>query len=260
MELQKKYIQIAKEFAKMYKEDLNVIGITLGGGVARGTGDIYSEIDLNFYVTNQKNKDLPPEKDILINGVWFDFHIRNFDEESKKEWSMDYKWDSKNSIIIFDRDGSLKELISKNIILTADDIKKLYTEYIIRLKWSVLLAEVFDKRGDLRNAHIMINESVDAFANYYFIKNKEFVPYFKWKYFYFQRLKIPSNEVKNKLLNLLLIKDYSKKELLNRIKEIRKVISKEFGKEYFTHHMQDIAKINEFIPSLKNGINYKRLW
>lgn len=260
MNLQKKYIQIAKEFAKIYKEDSNIIEITLSGGIARGTGDIYSEIDLNFYVKNQKDKNLPPEKDILINGVWFDFHIRNFEDESKKEWNMDYKWDSKNSIIIFDMDGSLKELISKNILLTAHHIKKLYAEYITRIKWSVLLAEIFDKRGDLRNAHIMINESVDAFVNYYFIKNKQFVPYFKWKYFYFQRLKIPSGNIKNNLLNLILIKNYSKNELLDRIKKIRKVISKEFGKKYFTHIMQDTAKLNEFIPSLKNGINYKRPW
>lgn len=260
MNLQKRYLEIAKEFAKRYYDDVNIIGITLSGGIARGTGDMYSEIDLNFYVKNQKNKNLPPEKDILVNGVWFDFHIRNFDNEVKKEWSMVDKWDTKNSLIIFDRDGSLKKLIAQRIVLTTENINKLYTEYITRIKWSVLLAEIFDKRGDLKNAHIMINESIDAFVNYYFIKNKQFVPYFKWRYFYFQRLRIPSDDIKDKLFNLILIKNYSRKELLKRIEKTKEIISDEFGNKYFKHLMQDITKLNEFIPSLKNGINYKRPW
>ncbi|MEK6792954.1 MAG: hypothetical protein AABX95_03990 [Nanoarchaeota archaeon] len=260
MDLQKRYLEIAKEFAKRYYNDINVVGITLSGGIARETGDVYSEIDLNFYVKDREDKNLPPEKDILVNGVWFDFHIRDFDNEVKKEWSMVDKWDTKNSLIIFDRDGSLKKLIAQKTIFATIDIKKLYIEYIIRTKWSVQLAEIFDKRRDLKNAHIMINESVDAFVDYYFLKNKQFIPHFKWKYYYFQKLKIPSNNIKNKLLDLLLVKDYSRKELLKRVEKMKEIISKEFRNKYFKHLMQDITKLNEFIPSLKNGINYKRPW
>ncbi|MBS3084019.1 hypothetical protein J4423_04405 [Candidatus Pacearchaeota archaeon] len=261
MEIQERYIEIAKEFAKRYQNDSNIIGITLSGGIARGTGDIYSEIDINFYVKDIKDKNLPPERDILVNGVWFDFKIRSFDNEVKKEWSMVDKWDTKNSLILFDRNGSLKDLIAIKTTLSPREIGKLCEEYTNKLKWSVLLAEVFDKRKDLKNAHFMINESVDAFVSYYFIKNNQFVPYFKWKYYYFQKLKIPSNKIKKKLLELILIKDYSKKELIRRIDKIREIISLEFRRKYLEHHMhQNITKLNEFIPSIKNGINYKKPW
>ena len=54
--LQEEYIKMAYAFSKKFKDDSNILGITLNGGVARGTGDEFSEIDLHFYVKNKKSK------------------------------------------------------------------------------------------------------------------------------------------------------------------------------------------------------------
>jgi len=103
MKLQKEYVRIANLVSDRYKKDNNIIGITLAGGVSRGTGDIYSEIDLSFWVKNiKKVRNLPQSnEDIDLNGVWFDFHVLQLDIERGKIWNMDKRWDASQNKILF---------------------------------------------------------------------------------------------------------------------------------------------------------------
>ncbi len=299
MKLQKRYIKIAKEFVKRFErtlqnrskfsarslkrqnlaiseaanfasvfiqtsleKDKNIAGITLSGGVSRGTGDIYSEIDINFYVYDlNKIGNLPPKGDINVNGVWFEFKFLDFNKEIKKEWSMVDKWDGKYAKILFDRNNKVLKLIREKTEFDAEESKKLIKELYFKFGWCVQLAELFEVRGDLKNAHLLINESLGYFVDYCFIINKEFIPYFKWKYYYFSMLKKPSNSVKKIIFDAFLIKDYSKKELHKRIDIMKKeIIQRYLGDKHDTYHVQDIKKANEFLSSLNMKVKYESPW
>jgi len=262
MKLQKEYIEIAKAYANLFKEDPNVIGVTLNGGVSRGTGDEFSEIDLHFYVKDKnKTKNLPPRmptigNDVAINGVWFDIYVKEIEKYKKKILGMSEKWDLANAKIIFDKKNQIKNLIKKKTTLSKDEKIDIEEDYGFGSEWCLQLAEIFVNRGDLRNAHMLIINSLDYFVNYYFYLNKKLIPHFKWKYYYFQKLRRPSKKIKDFIFENLRIKNYSKKEALRKIRDIRKILNKELERKDDCVHEQDINAIKNFKLSLKKGLSY----
>lgn len=257
IDFQKRYFKIAQAFIQKYKEDKNILGITLGGGIARGTGDIYSEIDLAFYVKNVKANNLPPKGDTDVNGVWFDFKIIDYSAELKNKLNMYAKWDLKHCKILFQRKNLITDLIHKKAVLDKSELKDLLHENIQLGGWSINLAEIFVNRGDIRNAHLLLNQSIEHAVNLYFIKNKEFVPYFKWKYFYFNRLKNPNKNIKRLIYDASIIKDYSENELKRRINILKRIYT-DLGEEYAPHYTQNISSLNNFESSIKKGVKLKR--
>lgn len=263
MNIQKKYVKIAKEFIKPFIKDKNIIGITLNGGISRGTGDVFSEIDIHFIVKDKnKSKNLPPRisglgGDISINGVWFDISIDEINEERRKEYNMDHKWDMSQCKILFERNKAITNLIKQKVKFNKEEKKKLAWNYGLIGHWSIELAEIFVKRGDIINSHLLINNALDAFVNKYFIINNEFIPHFKWKYYYFKKLKKPSRKIKNAIFEAYKIRTYSKQELKIRLKIVKEIIiHKGFREKIGSYHQQDLGAIKNFIRSLKRGINY----
>ncbi len=253
------YTELAKSFIAKYKKERKVRGIVMAGGVSRGTGDIYSEIDVYFFVKNKKrfrySKELD-RGDVNINGVWFDLHVKDIDEAFNEEWNMDSKWDSQSWIILFQRNNIITKLKKDKAKMKIKERKQLLKNYSFQGSWCLQLAELFIKRQDLLNAHLLVNYSIDFFVNYYFILNNLWVPFYKWKYYYFQKLKKPSKEIKRTIFEALRIANYSEKELWRRIKRIKaKIIRDDMKAKDFWHpHKQDINAVNNFKNSIKQGV------
>ena len=261
MKLQKKYLEIVKVFIEPYKKDKNIIGITLNGGVSRGTGDEFSEIDVHFYVKNLKKSKFPPKitgigNDVGINGVWFDIYVDEIEKYKNKDMSMGERWDLANCKILFDKDNQIKKLIQKRIKITKEEKIDLEEDYGFGSEWCLQLAEIFIHRKDLKNAHMLILTSLDYYINYYFYLDNQLIPHFKWKYYYFQKLRRPSKKIKDFIFEMMKIKDYSKEEAYRKIKAIRKVMNKELKREDDCAHMQDINSINNFEKNYKKGAKY----
>lgn len=258
MKLQELYVKIAKKFIESYQKDKNIIGITLNGGVSRGMGDEFSEIDIHFYVKDKnKAKNFPPKipgigNDVSINGVWFDIHIYEIDKELKEKWNMDRRWDFAHSKILFQRSNVLTNLKKEKIKITKEEKEE--TEFLGY--WSVLLSETFLQRNDIISAHLLLNEALNKFIDLYFLRSKEPIPYFKWRYYYFQKLKKPNNKIKNMILNIFKIKNYSREELKKRISLVRKVILRDLKIPNEMPFKQNKAAINNFIYSLQKGVKY----
>ncbi len=260
MELQERYFDIAKSFIEQYKKDKNIIGITLNGGVSRGTGDIYSEIDIYFYLKNKNKSTLPPRikgigGDIAVNEVWFEFKVFEFEKEKEREWDLVSRWDANNCKILFERERRISNLLKEKVIFQLGEKNKLLNEFGFKANWCIQLAEVFEYRKDIKHAHLMINESLGALVDYYFILNGQFVPHYKWKYYYFSKLKKPDFKVKNLIFDLFIIREYSKVELYRRINTIKKeIFVKNLKMEEDHPHKQNLEKVDNFISSLKDGI------
>ncbi|MFH1607642.1 MAG: hypothetical protein ABIA78_00760 [archaeon] len=259
--LGKKYMEIIKIFTESFKKDPNIIGITLNGSIPRGTGDKYSEIDIDFYVKSKKAQNLPPKNDINVNGVWFDFAIKELKEEGRENWSMQKRWDCKHSKILFEKNKAITNLFRKKVKFYDGEKEKIGYELKIKTYWCISLAEMFVERGDIVNAHLLINESLNSFVDYYFLKNNEFIPHYKWRYYYFQKLGKPSKQFKRKILDCYLIKNYSKKELYRRIKLLERATVKEGLKEkFYPYWSQDLNAMEKFSESFRKGIKYESPW
>ena len=263
MSLQEKYIKIAGAFVEPYKKDTNIVGAVLGGGVSRGTGDVYSEIDIYFFVKGaKKSKNLPPRLpgiggDINVNGVWFEFKIKEFEKERKREWGMVDKWDGKDVKILFDRNNKVRNLFKEKCTWKKGEKKSLSDEFRFKGNWLIALAEKFDKRGDLRHAHMLLNECLDSYVNAYFLLNNEFVPFYKWKYYYFNKLKKPNEKVRKKIYEAYKIKDYGSRDLWRRINLIKNhVIQGDLKEETWAPHKQKLENVKNFTKSLKEGVKY----
>jgi hypothetical protein len=258
MNLQKQYLKMARAFVEPYKGNENVVGITLSGGISRGTGDIYSEIDINFYVRDvKKKKDLPSVGDINVNGVWFEFKIYSYREEVEQDWNMVHRWDAQYARILFDRKGLIRKLFDKKIKFRRGEKEKMIREYGDKTAWCVQLAEMFVKRKDLVHSHLLLNEALDSYIAYYFIKNRQFIPHYKWRVYYFRRLKKPSANVRKVILDLYRIRSFSKEELKTRIRKLKKfVIIGDLKAEHWIYHSQNKVAIKNFVESLKRGVKY----
>ena len=175
MTIQQQYLKIVKEYTERFKKDPNVVGITLNGGFARGTGDIFSEIDINFYVKSlKKAKGFPPkipgiETDIEINGVWFDIKVLELDRERKENWDMSKRWDFANCKILFEKNKAITSVKKKKATLSKKEKNKLSFEYRFMGHWCIALAETFVKRKNIKHSHMLINEALNSFIDYYFI-------------------------------------------------------------------------------------------
>jgi hypothetical protein len=252
---QKKYLKIARIFIEQYKKDSNIIGITLNGGVSRGTGDEYSEIDIHFYVKDKEKSKLPPKikgigNDIGINGVWFDIYIKEIDKYLKKEINIAEKWDLKHCKILFDRHDKVKQLIKNKTVLTELEKEDIEEDYGFGSAWCLQLANISLHRGDLKNAHLLILKSLDFFVNYYFYLNKKLIPHFKWKYHYFKELKMPNKKIKDFIFEMLKIKNYSKKEAKNKIKKIKEVLNRELKRKENPTYKQSTKALDNFLISV----------
>lgn len=258
---QKKYMEIIKEFVELFEKDKNVIGITLNGGIARGTGDEYSEIDLHFYVKNKKIFPYKFKGDCYINGVWFDAWTTTLKSEyEEKAWEMGKKWDRSHCKILFDRQGEVRKLFKEKLRKNKKNWNKLVRHTLFEAGWCLQLAETFMHRKKLRHAHILLNLCLDKFVDYYFLKKNEFIPAFKWKYYFFERLAI-SKKVKECVFRNYLIKNYSVPELEKRIEDVKMVIVKEDLKEdYFAPPKQDSKVVARFEDSLKKEMKIEKPW
>jgi len=104
---------------------------------------------------------------------------------------------------------------------------------------------------------MLVNESIDAFVDNYFIANNQFIPHYKWKYYFFQKLKKPNKKTKEAIFEAYKINSYSKNNLLKRIKIIKKeIINDSLKEDFFPAHFQNIVKVKEFVKNLKSGIKY----
>lgn len=232
--LSNKYFQIAEKFIGKIKTYPEVIGIIIAGGLARDFVDKYSDIDIEFFL--HKNDFLrwnkkPPMKTFqqTINGAYLEVEIEpvDFDMISIDEtfWTLENRWDKQKAIIAYDPQGKVKKLLDQKVKFRQGERAGLMGESLLLANWFInTVAPSWVDRGDMVSAHQSISQAVSHLVDYIFLKNGEFVPFIKWKYFYVKKIqKLPKNFSK-RLDDVLLIKSYSYREFERRIKVLKHLI------------------------------------
>ncbi|HLC57630.1 MAG TPA: nucleotidyltransferase domain-containing protein [Candidatus Nanoarchaeia archaeon] len=226
----KEYFKIAKEYAKKISEYDGVIGVAVGGGIGRGHSDEYSDIDLFVFLDAEtykkwRKKSPIPERDHYYLDYWIETEFFDYDKEKKTFWRVEERWERKHHIILFDRDAKIKELYEKKLIFGQGEKNKMYKELYDKTGWYVAeLPCVWLKRGDIAQAHYVMNNGIDWIIEYIFLQNNYFLPWGKWRLHYvFLMDKLPKDFKKN-ILEAMKIKEFTEKDVLRRQRILIKML------------------------------------
>ncbi len=217
-----KYFRVAKEYAKEISSKKGVMGITVGGGIGRGHSDEFSDIDLFIFLdssTYQKwlKKSPIPKGDHYWKNFWVETEFLSYKEEKEKAWRIEDRWERQHHIIFFDKKSKIKNLLKEKITFGLDEKEKLLKHISGLANWYVSeLPNVWIKRGNIAQAHYVLNIALDWILDCVFLKNNYFVPWAKWKLHYALLMKkLPDNFAKN-ILASMKIKDFTEKDILRR--------------------------------------------
>ena len=226
----KEYSEIAKKYSKKISEYDGVIGVTIGGGIGRGHSDEFSDIDIFIFLDSKtyrkwKMKSPIPEGDHHYEDYWIETEFFDYEEEKERVWGIEERWERKHHIILFDKNSKIKNLYKKKLIFGEKEKKKIYEHLSDKTGWYIAeLPNVWIKRGNIPQAHYVMNTGIDWIIEYIFLQNNYFTPWAKWKLYYaFLMDKLPKDFRKN-ILEAMKIKDYTKKDVLRRQKILIKIL------------------------------------
>jgi len=224
------YSNIAKEYSKKISEYYGVIGVAVGGGIGRGHSDEFSDIDIFIFLESEtykkwKKKSPIPGGDHQYKDYWIETEFFDYGAEKEGVWRIEDRWERKHHIILFDKNSKIQKLYNKKLIFGQKEKNKIHEHLSDMVGWYIAeLPKVWIKRGNIPQAHYVMNTGIDWVIEYIFLQNNYFTPWAKWKLHYvFLMDRLPQNFKKN-ILEAIKIKDYTEKDVLRRQKILIKIL------------------------------------
>jgi len=207
---------VAKEFASKFKRK-GVVGIVFLGGVARGYFDKFSDIDIIIFKRKRVKIGMKREDEIEFKGFKIDYEIISYEDFVKSEWEMEKRWAFSSAKIFYDPEGKIRALINKKVRLKDEEKKWMIVEGMTQSEWYCnYSSEAWVHRNDLISAHYSIDLALKYLMKALFGLNNQLLPDEKWQMYQVQRLKWLPRGFKEKLKEIIFVKDLSIKELQRR--------------------------------------------
>jgi hypothetical protein len=206
--------ETAKRFASKHINE-DTIGIVFLGGIARNYFDKYSDIDIAIF------KDIDSEKvDIAyhtIDGFEIQTFISGYNNELSIKWDMSKRWAYSNNIVFYEKENQIGNLLKQKVSLTKDERNWMMISGITLSEWYCnRLLDLWINRGDILNAHYLINEGINQYFCALFALNNELVADFKWRIFCATQLPNKPNDFEEKLVSLMIMKENTIEDLNRR--------------------------------------------
>ncbi len=225
------YLKAAKAAAKELSKYSGVVGIVLSGGVSRGFADKSSEIDLGIFLDKKTYREWVYELkspiargDTTYNGYQFDFNQVSFDSFMKSAPEHFTKWDLSYGKVLYDKDGKMKKALREKTRLTEGELKGLLDKHSKKVWWFPLIPEDYwFGRGDLVQAHGILNDAIKGILETLFLVNGEYIAYDKWIYNMYKSLPGLPENFHNLLQEGMLIKSFTRRDVLRRVKAIKEM-------------------------------------
>lgn len=221
--LHKELMDGAKWMVSQLKNLDGVIGITLSGGLCRGYGDELSEIDLMIYLEKEtyekwtQGQGPVPQGDNLWEGRYFDLEFFSYEEEWEKDWGLFMKWDASYNVILYDPYNKIAQLFKHKDLFTAQEKFQCASECFENCFYlGDLVIQQWIKRGDPLAANYLINKAISGLVKMVFLANNEYPPVEKWALNYSYSLKWLPNKWKERISNIIVIKDVTMDEVKRR--------------------------------------------
>ena len=209
-------LAIAEEFASRFKRE-GVVGIVFLGGIARGYFDKFSDVDIIVFKRRNVDLGMKTEYELKYKGFVIDYEIVNYEDFVESEWDIERRWAFSKVKIFYDPEGKIKALIDRKVCLKDEEKKWLIIEGVTQSEWYCnVVSESWIYRNDVVSAHYSIFIALDELVKALFMLNNRLLPGSKWRIYLVQRLEWLPEEFNEKLREVLLIKDFSIKELERR--------------------------------------------
>ncbi len=227
----KEYLEIAKKYAKKIFSYSGVVGIAVGGGIGRDHSDEFSDIDLYVYLTSEEYQRWMKNPPIKIGSrkrgkYTIEIEIFDYAKENKSEepWKIEDRWERQHHIVLYDTKSKVKNLLKNKNRWEKGEKEELLDELQKRASWYIELPEDFIERGDIAQAHYLINVVIDWIFDIVFLKNNYFIPWPKWKLHYALLIKKKPMDFEERIKSAMEIKSFDKKDVLRRIKILNKIL------------------------------------
>jgi len=197
----------------LVEKNPNAVGILLSGGLSRGFADALSDVDFEiFFHRKQKRHWMSNQYTPQGNIVEFDMScFEDWNDPRKDEmiWTMVNRWDKSHAKVMYDPAGKLEALLKKKLVFRPGELK--WLKGLKRDAWWLIddVATSWIQRGDLVAAHHSINRGIDLLLDYLYLKNREFIPYEKWKLFYASQLEILPADFERRVGEALVVNELS---------------------------------------------------
>lgn len=226
-----KLLQGLEPVVQEIRKHPEVIGVLLTGGLARGFADEFSDVDVEVFLKQPElrkwEKSSPIELNQKIGDNEVEIELFDFDDYANPandqfNWTMENRWDKSQAKILHDLGGEMAGLLKDKVIFREGELEKERNRNHRYAYWfGVMLTESWLARGDEVSAQTSLNTAIEHLVNYLFLKNGQFVPHRKWKFFYVRDLPNLPKDFDRKLEELTL----TKTEFVSRVSLFREVLS-----------------------------------
>jgi predicted nucleotidyltransferase len=223
-----------ESFVNEAKKISGVGAIIFIGGLARGTMDHFSDMDI-LVLTDGKGMHVeeaikPLVERIVMEGHEIDVEIHSFSDLAEREWDEIKRWDFSNCRIVHDPTGKATAMISDKTRMREDDWRDRVVMASVLLSWYSFpegnhpsLARMWLERGDPLSAHHCIDHSMQVVIDLLFTLNRRFIPPAKWKMQQLFSLPWLPNGLYEAISGAMLIKDLGEDELRRRERSLETI-------------------------------------
>ncbi len=214
-ELLEKATRTAKEFVREYTCE-DVVGIVFLGAVARGYFDRFADIDIAIF--KKEGAQIPlTRKFYQVEGLEVQVWLSDYESELVNPWEMEKRWTYSQSLIHFDPQGKISQLLKEKVPLKPEERKWLMISGLCLSEWYInRLTQLWLERGNMVSAQHMFDQGLVYFFDLLFGLNNELVADMKWRYYCVEQLERLPRHFKEWIKEIMTLNAFTKEELERR--------------------------------------------
>jgi len=198
------FLQAAKAVSNKISTIEGVVGILATGGIARGYCDDYSDLDLIVYTNEEKVVEIGNYIAVgwlMHKNIGLDTPVESYEKALQADspsdyWSQVMRWDRQNSILLFDSENRIRDLLRAKLVFPEWERQQLQKEYADKVEeYLVYSFDMWEQRGALVNLADLLITSTKYLIQWIYASNGKFQPYLpKWLFYYLENGQVPEAE------------------------------------------------------------------
>jgi hypothetical protein len=198
------FLQAARIIAKKISTIEGVVGILATGGIGRGYCDDYSDLDLIVYANDEKVLDIGNYIAIgwlMYKNIDLDTPVESYEQALRANspsdhWSQVMRWDRQNSILLFDSENRIRDLLKAKLVFPERERQQILKECTQEVEeFLVYSFDMWEQRGSVVNLADLLITSAKWLIQWIYAKNGKFQPYLpKWLFYYLENGQVPEAE------------------------------------------------------------------
>lgn len=195
------FLRAAEAVSKKIATIEGVVGILATGGIARGYCDDYSDLDLIVYAHEEKVAEISGYIAVgwlMYKNISLDTPVESYEQARRADspsdfWSQVLRWDRQNSILLFDTENRIRDLLRAKVVFPEQERRQLQKEYAEAVEEHLVHSyDMWERRGAPVNLADLLITSTKYLIQWIYARNGKFQPYLpKWLFYYLENGQVP---------------------------------------------------------------------